>query len=136
MNTKINSQTSKKEIRDFGLTFGLFTAILFGGFFPWVFERAYPVWPWYVMVVSGGIALIAPLILKPIYRIWMVVGQVFGWINTRIILGLIFFVVFTPYSLVLKLLDKDLLSRKLDKKIKSYRIETKPKPSENMENPF
>ncbi len=116
--------------------FGIFTAILFGGFFPWVFDGTYPVWPWYVLAVSGGIALTAPFVLKPIYRLWMVVGQILGWINTRIILGLIFFAVFTPYSLVLKLLGKDILSRKLNKKIESYRIETKPKSSENMENPF
>lgn len=136
MNAKTKSQVTKKELRDFGLIFGIFTAGLFGAFFPWVFERAYPVWPWYVLAVTGGIALTFPIILKPLFRGWMAIGLVLGWVNTRIILSVAFFAVFTPGSLILKLLGKDPLSRKLDKQLKSYRIETKSKPDNNMENPF
>jgi len=138
MTTKMHphSKPDKKEIRDFGLMFGAFTGVLFGGFFPWVWEYTYPTWPWYVLAASAGIALTVPLVLTPFYRLWMAVGQVLGWINTRLVLGLIFFAVFTPYSLILKLLGKDLLSRKLDKELESYRVKTNPKASDNMEKPF
>lgn len=45
---------------------------------------------------------------------------ILSWINTRIILILLFYLVFTPIGLILKLLGKDLLDRKINKADKSY----------------
>ena len=112
--------------------------LLFGLLLPWLFDKALPIWPWYILAVTGSLALIFPLGLKPFYKVWMVFGAVMGWINTRLILGIVFYFVFMPFGLVMKLFGKDLLSRKLDASAPSYRVA--PAPSEqqkdNMENPY
>ena len=43
-----------------------------------------------------------------------------GWINTRIILSIIFYLIFTPYGLVARLLGKDLLDLKWKRRADSY----------------
>jgi len=55
-----------------------------------------------------------PLVMK--------IGAVLGWLNTQIILGLIFFLVFVPYSFVLRLLKKKPLSCKLETSKETYRL--------------
>ena len=44
----------------------------------------------------------------------MKIGHVLGWINTRIILGMVSFIMFAPVALVLRLLGKDPMQRRLD----------------------
>jgi len=48
-------------------------------------------------------ALIAPVMLAPVYRWWMRFAEILGWINTRILLILIFYLVVTPLGLVMRL---------------------------------
>ncbi|MBN4080615.1 hypothetical protein JYT31_03020, partial [Beggiatoa alba] len=83
-----------------------------------------------------SLALIYPLSLKPFYRLWMLFGAGMGWLNTRLILGLVFYFVFVPFGLVMKLLAKDPLSRKLDSQLTSYRVINNEQHKDNMENPF
>lgn len=66
------------------------------------------------------IAFIAPVLLNPLYIFWMKLAFVLSWISTRLILCLMFYFVFTPIGLILKLLRKDLLDRKIDKAGKTY----------------
>jgi hypothetical protein len=47
-------------------------------------------------------------------------AHMLGWVNTRIILCIIFYLLFTPISIGIKILRKDLLDRKLDKRSDSY----------------
>ena len=134
MKIKKHSATTK-ELRDFGLIFGIIMVVLFGFLLPWFIEKTYPLWPWVVLTITGGLAVIYPLSLNPFYNLWMLFGSVMGWINTRLILGLVFYLVFVPYGLVMKLFGKDLLSRKLDSQVTTYRV-TNNKHDNNMENPF
>ena len=135
MNIQKTSVTTK-ELREFGLIFGVILVLLFGLFLPWVFEAAFPLWPWWVLAVTGSLALIFPLGLKPFYKVWMLFGAVMGWINTRLILGIVFYLVFMPFGLVMKLFGKDLLSRKLDSTLTTYRVIHTKHEKDNMENPF
>lgn len=135
----MNKQTkplTNKELRNFGLMMAGFIGVLFGLFFPWVFERPIPNWPWIVAAIFVVPAIVYPRILEPVFHGWMKFGGVIGWVNTRIILAVVFYAVFTPYSVALKLLGKDPLSRKLDKASKSYRVESKNPIREHMERPF
>jgi NADH:ubiquinone oxidoreductase subunit 5 (subunit L)/multisubunit Na+/H+ antiporter MnhA subunit len=51
-------------------------------------------------------AAIAPSLLRPVYRGWMRVGEALGWINTRIILTLVFFLVVTPIGVLMRLFGR------------------------------
>jgi predicted anti-sigma-YlaC factor YlaD len=129
-------ELNKHELRKFGLMTGVIVVILFGLFLPWVFGRSYPYWPWVIASILWVLAILAPLALKPIYIGWMKVGHVLGWINTRIILGLMFYTVFFAVGLVLKVLGKDPMSREIDKSIESYRVASRVHSKDHVERPF
>lgn len=75
-----------------------------------------------VSILFFILALAAPLLLKPIYIFWMKLAFILGWFNARLILFIIFYLVFTPIGLGMKLLGIDLLDRKIEKKKISYWI--------------
>jgi hypothetical protein len=61
-----------------------------------------------------------------------------GWINTRIILGIFFYGILFPVGLVLKILRRDPLARKVDRRAASYWIRHEPVPLDRQkyERPF
>ncbi len=65
-------------------------------------------------------AITYPALLKPIYLIWMRFALILAWVNTRIILLAMFYLIFTPIGLALRLFRVDLLYRKIDKNKQSY----------------
>lgn len=85
----------------------------------------------FLLIISGiflSLGLIAPQILRPVYIIWMKFAFVLGWINTRIILIIMFYLVFTPIGICIRIFGKDLLERKIDKASDSYWEEREQKP--------
>ena len=126
----------KKGYRKFGLTTGLILAILFGLLLPWVFGFNYPKWPWIIAGVLAFLALIIPIALQPVYIGWMKFGNVMNWINTRIILGVLFYGMFLPIGLIMRLFGKDPMHRKLSNDISSYRIIRDEQPKDNVERPY
>ena len=55
------------------------------------------------------IGIIVPIILKPIYLAWMTFAVIIGWIMTRVILTIIFYLIVTPTGLIAKLFRKNFL---------------------------
>lgn len=133
---KSKKEISNKELRSFGLVFASGTLLIFGLFFPWLLEQQWPRWPWIIAGVTVPAALLMPELLAPVYKTWMKTGAVLGWINTRIILGLIFFMIFLPISAVLFLLKKDPMNRTLDANATTYRTQSIKLPRNRMEHPF
>ena len=126
-----------KGLRKFGLTTGAIIVLLFVLFFPWVFDAAsLPMWPWVVAGILWVPALVMPGLLRPIYTTWMKIGHGLGWINTRIILGVLFYVMILPMGLIMRLFGKDPMSRKWDESASSYRIESAREPRDRLEKPY
>ena len=92
-------------------------------------------WAWIVSAVFAAVALVFPAALRPVYHIWMKIGHVLGWINTRLILGLVFFVLFAPLALLFKVFGRDPMDRKLDDS-PSYRKPSHHLPRDRMEKPY
>ena len=79
--------------------------------------------------------LSAVLIPKTFGKFWMKLAGVLGFINTRILLGLAFYVLFTPWAIIMKLTGKDPLRR--SKTDGSYWIpRTKPRAHDHFERLF
>ena len=125
-----------KELRKFGLIFGAIFSLLFGLFFPWVFSNEWPMWPWIVAGVFWLWAIALPGSLFPVYKIWLQFGHIAGWINTRLILGIVFYLVFLPTGLIMRLLGKDPMKRKLDSNVVSYRVVSESAPKDHVEGPY
>ena len=83
----------EKELRKFGLMTGAIIVALFAFFFPWVFNMtSMPMWPWILAGLLWLPALLMPSVLRPVYTTWMKIGHGIGWVNTRIIIGLLFWI--------------------------------------------
>jgi hypothetical protein len=136
MGTTANTHPDKQELRKFGLVFAGMFILIFGLLLPWIWDKHSPVWPWIVAAVFVATALLVPMALGPVYRLWMKIGHVLGWINTRIILGIMFFFIFAPVALLLRLLGKDMLRLRLDTSATSYRIASEHLPRDRMERPY
>lgn len=133
------TETTTLELRKFGFIMGGMFVLIFGLLFPWIGDKTaqnWPIWPFIVMAIFWVLAIFIPQVLKPINDIWIKVGNVLGWINSRIILGIMFFLLILPIGLILKLFGKDSMNRKFDSKLKTYRRVTKQRNKENLEKPF
>jgi hypothetical protein len=129
-------ELDRKGLRDFGLLMAAVIGVLFGVFLPWVLDGGWPLWPWAVSVAFVLPALVVPMALRPVYRGWMRFGLFMSRIMTPLVLGIVFFLVFTPVALGLRLLGKDAMRRKLDPQADSYRIDSKGATMGDMERPF
>ena len=58
-------------------------------------------------VVVGGIGLMRPAAVRPIYSGWMVAAFPIGWTISKLTLGLMFYLVFTPVAFVFKAIGRD-----------------------------
>jgi hypothetical protein len=126
-----------KGLRKFGITTGVIIVVLFAAFFPWVFDaETMPIWPWIVAGILWLPALFMPNSLRPVYTVWMRIGHAIGWVNTRIILGLVFYIVVLPMGLIMRMFGKDPMARKYDKAASSYRVKTVSEPKDRLEKPY
>jgi hypothetical protein len=80
--------------------------------------------------------MLLPASLAPIYRGWLAFGHVMGWINTRIILGIMFYLLFLPVGLLMRLLGKDPMARSMDKTKVSYRVTHGARKKDHVERPY
>ncbi|MEQ8767031.1 MAG: SxtJ family membrane protein [Planctomycetota bacterium] len=116
MSTLSQDPKSTADLRKFGfvMTGGF---LLIGGFVAWLgggIGTATKVL-WGIAAAFMIMALVAPAILRPIEKYWMLLAGVLGWFNTRLILSVMFYLVFTPIALFMKLIGRDALDRKMEK---------------------
>jgi hypothetical protein len=131
----MTNDITEKQLRTFGLTVGaIFCAI---GLWPAVI-RGGNLRPW--ALITGTLllipALIAPRTLRPAHRVWMTAGDALGWINTRILLGLVFYAVITPMGLIMRLLGHDPMGRNYEQGAESYRVVKRPRSGAHMTRQF
>jgi len=113
-----NIKSNKKALKSFGNTIGIIF-LLVAGFLFFKEKESFIIFI-YIAGVFIGSGIIIPIILKPIYLVWMVFAVILGWIMTRIILSLLFYVIITPIGLLLRFFGKDLLGLKIQVAQRSY----------------
>lgn len=123
-------------LRKFALTTGTILVGLFGVLLPWLFGLTYPLWPWLAGGILAAWGLVAPDSLNLLYRGWMKFGAAMGYINSRIILALLFYFIILPAGLIMRMAGKDPLQRKAESKKSSYRVTSRSRPAKQMEKPF
>ena len=110
--------TGPGEIRKFGILFALICAAV-GGYLFW---KESALWSWFG--IAGAFFLVTGLfvqaVLRPVYSGWMMFAFVLGWVNTRILLGVFFYLIITPLGFVMRLAGKDLLDQKIDRQASTY----------------
>lgn len=71
-------------------------------------------------VVSAVCSFFYPICLRPIYNILIKIAHTVGWINTRLLLILVFYLVTMPIGLFARIVRRDLLGLEIEKKKVSY----------------
>ena len=126
----------KKGLREFGLLTAGIIALLFGLLLPLLWGHNLPLIP---SIIAGTLAILSlfiPQSLRPIYQGWMRVAQVLAWVNSRLILGLIFFIIVTPMAIIMKIIKRDPLKRKFQFRLETYRVSSQIKNKFTMEKPY
>ena len=105
--TDNDNRSDTRELRNYGFVMAVALAAI-GALLLWRGKEHYPV---FFAVAAAFLlaALAAPVALKPIYRAWMALAGLLGWVMTRIILIAAFVVLLAPIGLLLRLCGKDLL---------------------------
>ena len=131
----MQTAVTNKDLRSFGLTVGGIFGVI--GLWPLVFRSQDPrEWALYLAVALILPALVIPLVLKWPYRCWMAIGYVLGWVNTRILMGVVFVLIVTPMGFIRRNLGQDPMHRKFDREAGSYRVKRVPRPASHMTHQF
>jgi len=130
------SPITRKELRDFGLIAGTLFALLFGIVFPLLRSYALPLWPWILGALLWVPALFRPALLEAVYAGWKCLGLILGWINSRVLLALIFYLAVAPIGLFLRIFGQDPMSRKFDSDVDTYRVVSVTPAITKMEKPY
>ena len=113
-----NIKSEKSDLRKFGITIGIIL-VMIAGFLFWKEKESFQIFLT-VGAIFCALGLAKPIILKPIYFIWMVFAVAIGWIMTRVILSLLFYLVMTPIGLIARLFRKRFLELMWDDTVSTY----------------
>ena len=123
------------ELRRFGMMVGGLLGLI--GLWPSIVRGEPPrLWMVGLAIMLIVPACVAPRILAPAHRAWMFLGDALGWVNTRLVLGLIFFIIVTPTGIVLRLAGRDPMRRALDATASTYRVIRKTRAGMHMTRQF
>lgn len=101
--------------KKFGFLFILIFSLV--NIYTYVFDLY--IWFWISLLLNLFFiicTLIKPSILTPFNKLWMKFGYLLSKIISPIIISLIFFIIFTPVSLFFKIIGRDILEIKTNKK--------------------
>jgi len=133
MDSKFNNNIKISSNRSFGIVF--FIVFLFIALYPITYSEDIRIWSLIISFIFIILGLLNSKILTPLNKLWFKFGVILGKIISPIIMGIIFFLVVTPIGLIMKVLGKDLLRLKYNKKDNTYWIE-KNGPKSKMKNQF
>lgn len=128
-------EATNKELRQFGLIVGGVFSVI--GLWPVVFRAESPrLWA----IISGSLLIalgaMVPQTLKQVHHGWMKIGHLLGSINTRIILGIIYYLLITPMGIVMRLMGKDSMHRAIRQNVDTYRVVRAIRSRHHMRNLF
>ena len=106
------SSISPKQLREFGLLIGVGFPLIVGWIIPVLSGHLFRFWSLWIGIPSFILGILRPRFLFYPYKVWMFLGLVLGWINSRLILGLVFLLVLQPISLIMKIFGYDPLKKK------------------------
>jgi len=124
-----------RQLRSFGLIAGTGFAVI--GLWPLLLRSEPPrSWALALALALGAAGLAFPPLLRKPYRFWMALGAGLGWINTRIVLGLVYYGLVVPIGLAMRIIGRDAMRRGFDKDSETYRILRSKRPASHMRRQY
>ena len=109
-----NSKIKISSNKSFGIVF--FTVFLIIAIWPLLNGYEIRYWSLIISIVFLILGILNSKILTPLNKIWFKIGILLGNVISPIIMSIIFFLVVTPTSFIMKILGKDLLNLKKNTK--------------------
>ena len=103
----MTKKISKKQLRDFGLLIGFGLPLIVGWLIPSITGHDFRAWTLWISIPTLVIGVLSPRILRKPYQAWMQLGHLLGYVNSRIILGLVFIAVLQPIAFVMRAFGYD-----------------------------
>ena len=103
---------SNKILREFGVVVGIGFPVLVGWILSALGGHTFRYWTLWISLPLLFAATFKPSFLYYPYNLWMKLGHVLGWVNSKVILGLVFILVLQPIALIMKFLGYDPLRKK------------------------
>ena len=119
--------------KSFGIVFFIFFLLV--SLYPLTNDESIRYWSLTISIIFLILGLLNSNLLSPLNNIWFRLGILLGKLISPLIMGIIFFLVVTPISLIMKIIKKDLLNLKFRKDKETYWIE-KTEPKSKMKNQF
>jgi ABC-type glycerol-3-phosphate transport system permease component len=124
-----------KQLRHFGLIVGGIFAVI--AIWPVLLRADRPrFWALALAVALVVPALVLPRSLTYAHRGWMAAGEALGWINTRIILSVIFYALLTPMGILMRRFGRDPIPRRFEPDKTTYRVSKSPRTAAHMRRQF
>ena len=118
--------------KSFGLVF--FIVFLIVALYPLLENESVRLWSIILSAIFLILGMLDSKFLTPLNKIWFKFGILLGSIVSPIVMGVVFFAIVTPTSIIMKVLGKNLLNLKKDDK-KTYWI-ARSKIKSMMKNQF
>jgi hypothetical protein len=112
---------NRKEWKKFAIGLSIIVAII--ATIQYFYNHTIYIYLYISSILILLIGLISPIIIKPIFILFSYLGFVLGWFMTRLILAFLFYLIFTPIGLLIKLTGKKLLDTKFPGNGESYWID-------------
>jgi multisubunit Na+/H+ antiporter MnhG subunit len=74
--------------------------------------------------------------LRRLFAAWMAFARALAWVNARVILTVVFYLIVTPVGLARRLLGYDSMGRRLERDASSYRVAREPRPGSHVEKQY
>ena len=111
-------KSKKNSNKSFGFLF--FLVFLTIGLWPLMSSESIRIWSIFLSIVFLLLGIVNSKILNPFKKGWIKLGELLGRIIAPVVMFVIFFLIVTPIGLLMRLLGKDIINLKFNKKIKSY----------------
>lgn len=95
-------KTDVRALRSFALTMSIAFPAVFMALLPYIFDGSIPYWPAVISVVLMSLYVLLPKALYYPYLCWMYFASVIGFLNTRLILALAYYVLIVPIGLFMQ----------------------------------
>ena len=109
--------------RSFGLVF--FIVFLILGLWPIKNEGEIRIWLVIISLIFLILGMMKSKLLTPLNHLWFKFGMILGAIVAPVVMGVVFFLVVTPIGIIMRLMGKDLINKKNNKKKETYWIKRK-----------
>jgi len=134
-NFSANTKVSDKELKEFALLMAWAFPLFIGVIAPWILGLGLQWWTLWVSFCFVSLSFISPKLIYIPYKAWMFIGGIIGFINTRVILGVTFYLLIFPIGIILRIFDK-LQYKEQKNSYSNYVKRTDKLTKEQLENPF